>query len=141
LPKLAFALTRDESAIQLMPVKDRGVIARIVKPVVEMRSHHFIISNGEFHSMAFGKEAISWGVKFAYPQIYQGENGVVDLFKSDHTENTDLYKELSRALRDLTKPTPFLINEQLIKSTIRIDPQTFSWIDTHPGLKEVSVAH
>lgn len=142
-PHFSVFLTRSLDALWALPIPGKGQMVKIRQPVIQVQSHFFNYSalDGKVRPMVFGEGTVSFGLQFSYPQIYEGQEGIIETLKEKEYPNTHLYKSFVSAVRNLTRPTPFLINGQKVNSPIRIDKKAFSWIDLHPGLKEVKIAH
>ena len=65
-----------------------------------------------------------------------------DIIKIDQSEkfpNTALFKKLMVWQRTHTRPTPFLVNDEKINSSVRIGHECFSWINDHPQLIQQNI--
>ena len=92
-------------------------------PVVQVREHHFTLaSDGEIHPMVFGKDALSFGLVFSYPQIFfdTKEKKIVEAYKQKDLPNTSLFKKIQIWAREHTKPARFIINGKKVNATFRI---------------------
>lgn len=114
-------------------------IVRIVKPVVQLQAHTFGFSelDRSFRPMIRGENAVSWGLQFSYPQLY--ENSVTKQAEKtlhDRTSfpNSAVFHSLQRWMRQETLPTPFVVDGQRTNSPIRIGKMCFPWINNHPQL-------
>lgn len=121
--------------------EDRWLI-RATQPVVQLQPHHFHLSevDGRFHSMAYGPDAILWGIQFSYPQLFQDPK-TLQIHKvrpsAQHGGalcNTPLFATLTSWVRRHTSPTPFLYRGKRVNSPMRLGRGCFRWIHTHPQL-------
>ena len=134
--RCAFALTLDPSCLWLQEAGDR-FLTKIRWPVIQIQTHYFTFAQEEktFHSMVSGKDSVFWGVQFSWPQIFM-DPLKQDLVKVDesftHHEQFVLIRQL---LRDLSRPTPFLVQGQKMNATFRLGKSCFPWIANHPQLK------
>lgn len=138
-PYFSAAFSVDPEALYAMEVKEGKYIMRIKKPVIQLSLHHFTFSLEEnsFHSMVHSKSAISWGLQFAYPQLYSNsiDNDVIEAFKDSTYPNTVLFKTLAKWMRAHTTPTPFIVDGKSINATFRLGKKSQKWINIHPQLK------
>lgn len=115
-------------------------IVRASRPVIQLQLHQIGYSSldGKFRSMVFGKESLSWGIQFSYPQLYQdGESKrFYKVDESDDFPNTALFRQLQRWMRLNSRPTPFEVGGQRSNEPIRLGKSCFSWINRHPQLAQ-----
>lgn len=131
------ALTRTTEVLYAFQIGIDRYLIKPIQPLIQMQVHHFFYStvDGKFHPLVLGKESVTWGVQFSYPQIAQdpktGAIGKVD----QSFPNTSLFTDLSRWMRNETRPTPFLVGEKRSNEPIRLGRSCFSWIGNHPQLR------
>ncbi|MBS4167067.1 Uncharacterized protein NEOC65_002173 [Neochlamydia sp. AcF65] len=115
---------------------DRQLI-RIAKPVVQLQLHtlDYSVADNKFRSMVLGKEPVSWGLQFSYPQLYQDPQTHAIYKVGEAYTNTALFRLIQQWQRKYTVPTPFLVKEKLINVPMRIGKECFSWINQHPQLE------
>lgn len=132
--------TRSLDAIYALDVGKEQIIIRPSHPVVQLQMHQvgFSSVDHKFRSMVFGKESLSWGIQFSYPQLF--EDGVtkqiIQVNRSDAFPNSHLFHELQKWVRKHTVPTPFLFHNQKINVPIRLGLSCFEWIQRHPHLEK-----
>ncbi|MCB1067570.1 MAG: hypothetical protein KDK56_05235 [Simkania sp.] len=140
-PKALFssALSATSEAFYAMEVQ-KGVILKILQPVIQLSKHHFTYAaeNQSFHFMVHSQESIQWGLQFSYPQLYSNsmQGDVVEVMKEQTYPNTILFRALMQWMRNHSRPVPFLINGQRKNVEARLGKRCFSWIESHPQLKE-----
>ncbi|MFI5334974.1 MAG: hypothetical protein ACHQT8_07455 [Chlamydiales bacterium] len=136
-----FSVTRE--ALYAMKVGNNKFLIKAVRPVLQLQLHHFFVSSidGKFHPMVLGKESITWGIQFSYPQLYQDPvtQDFAKVREGEEFPNTALYQKLARWLRRNTTPTPFVFQGKRSNEPIRLGKQCFSWINQHAGLQEHGV--
>lgn len=137
--------TFDLEAVRVLDLpNDREVIAPYA-PLMQMQLHRFSYSmaDNKFHSQAFGVHSVSWGVRLSYPQLYQYPNTrkVEDALDETKFVNATLFSKARSWMREVSTPTPFLVEGQRVNVPIRLGKSCFSWIDAHPDLagKKLSV--
>lgn len=129
----AWNWTLDPSALYLL---DTGVSkqVRIRKPVVQIGFHqmNYTPEDQTFRSNLFGHEMITWGLQFAFPQLYQDDetHEVHTVKNSQEFPNVALFRFLQKWLRENTIPTPF----EQCNASQRIGKKALSWIHRHPDL-------
>lgn len=132
----AFSTVRE--ALYAMPVGNERFLVKAIKPVVQLQIHHFFAStiDGKFHSMVLGKDSITWGIQFSYPQIYQNplSHEYSKVIDSPEFPNTALFHRLVKWLRAHTLPTPFVFQGKRSNQPIRLGRGCLPWIERHPGL-------
>lgn len=113
----------------------RGTQVRIKEPLVQI-SHHqmgFTPEDKTFRSNLFGPEAISWGLQFSFPTLFQDPD-TKDIFKVNDPaqfQNLELFKYVQRWLREHSMPTPF----EEVNAPQRIGKKALAWVNEHPHLK------
>ncbi|MEM8727908.1 MAG: hypothetical protein AAGE99_04280 [Chlamydiota bacterium] len=138
----AFSCTGD--SLYAIELKEGKCIVRPKKPVVQLGLHHFTFSEEDhaFHSMVHSKRGVTWGIQFAFPQLYSNsiENDVVEVYKNSRFPNTELFKTLAKWMREKTTPTPFKVRDRPIHATFRLGKGCRSWIHTHAQLETVGLS-
>jgi len=132
-------LTRTLDALEMMDVAGDRVIVSPKLPLLQMQMHsfHYSKEHKKFHSMSFGSESISWGVRISYPQLFQfPETRIVeDATNPERFVNAELLVRLKGWVRANTQPTPFLIEGKKVYEPMRIDKECLSWANSHAGLR------
>lgn len=126
-----------------IPLEDQAQLIKAIRPVFQLQLNHIHYSeeDGEFRPMAFGKDSISWGIQFSYPQLFQDAKTqeIHPVRDSPLFPNTILFKIFQKWMRSATLPTPFIVHGKKKISSIRLGKKCFSWIDNHPHLKEKGI--
>lgn len=121
-----------------IPAGENKYLIRLTKPVIQLQPYWFVYSEADnkFHSMTFGKETITWGIQFSYPQLFQDPvtKEVHKVLTSEAFPNNVLFKAMQKWMRANSQATPFLIKNQRVNIPIRLGKQCFSWINQHPAL-------
>jgi hypothetical protein len=92
-------------------------------PVIQVREHKFMWTHDDrIMTMSSGKDSISWGLNFSYPQIFYDPRikKIVEVFKEKESPNTIGFKKLQKWVRDFTKPAQFIRGGKKINATFRI---------------------
>ncbi len=133
------AITKTLTAIRAIDVGNDKEIIIPYEPVIQMQIHRFNYSaqDGKFHSMSFGKESISWGIRLSYPQLYQfpDTRQIEDALDAARFVNAELFAKLRGWVRANTQPTPFVVNGNKVYDPMRIDKECLGWIANHAQLK------
>jgi hypothetical protein len=129
---LACAFIENSDSLWLQEIPERGYLVKIAKPIVQVQSHYFTysIEDHVFRPMSMGTESIFWGIQFSYPQIYQDPQ-TLELKTSPKNR---LFETIRRWVREVTRPTPFIVNQERVNSPIRIGKNCMEWITDHPQL-------
>ncbi|MBS0626557.1 MAG: hypothetical protein JSS32_10955 [Verrucomicrobia bacterium] len=137
---LACAWSANADAVWLQKVPGEKYLMKISEPVVQVQAHSFTYSDadGVFRPMSMGQNAIFWGIQISYPQIYQNPK-TMELLKVGESPNAELFSEARRWVRDMTRPTPFVVGGLKTNVPIRLGKNCFSWISSHPQLKEQGI--
>lgn len=122
-----------------VPVSEESELIKLDKPVVQLQHHtcDYSADDGKFRSMVFGEGSLTWGIQFAYPQLFQDkdhETHQVD--ESPAFRNTAFFKRIQRWIRHNTAPTPFLVDGKQLNVPIRLGKSCFAWINRHPQLAQ-----
>lgn len=135
--------TVTQEALYAMEVGRDKFLVKALKPVLQLQLHHFFVSHidGKFHPMVLGKNSITWGIQFSYPQLYQNPltQEFAKVTETAEFPNTALYKRLAKWLREHTSPTPFVFQGKRSNEPIRLGKSCFEWIGNHRGLKEQGI--
>lgn len=134
----ANVLTVSSEALFSYKISPEEHLVRIAQPIIQMQSHsmHYSKDDRKFRPLVFGYDSLLWGVQFSYPQIYQ-DPATMQIKKVDQeTMNSALFRRLQQWLRLHTRPTPMVVDGELIKIPIKIGNACLSWINHHPQLKE-----
>lgn len=130
-------ITATDDALYILPVEEERQLIRVRDPVIQMQMHTMAFTQGKFQSMVLGKQAISWGIQFSYPQLVQRESRIL---KVDETfPNTALFRALQKWVRSHTLPTPFVVDSVTINASQRLGKNCLSWINNHPHLRNLYV--
>ncbi|MBS0622000.1 MAG: hypothetical protein JSR80_03465 [Verrucomicrobia bacterium] len=133
---LCVALSCSSEAVQRVEVAPGKMLWRSQLPVVQVQPHSLSYSplNDTFYPLVRGKETISWGVQFSYPQLFQKGKEIEKV--DERFPNTALYKALTRWIRHHTVATPFVVNGMKRRVPIRIGKKCLGWIHCHAQLKK-----
>lgn len=130
--------TVSSDLLYAMQVGENRFLLKTIKPVIQLQPHSFAKSSvdGKFYPMTQGKDSITWGIQFSYPQIYQKpkEHSYEKVVISEHFPNSALFQKLVLWLRKNTLPTAFVEGNKKIAIPIRIGKKVFPWIASHPQL-------
>lgn len=129
-------LTTSLDILYAQQVGDDRFLIKSLQPIIQLQKHHFFLSDvdGKYHPMIQGDDSISWGLQFSYPQIAQDPKTSNFSKVDDSFVNTQLFSALSKALRKLSVPTPFIYRDVKTNVPIRLGKQCFTWIEKHPQL-------
>lgn len=127
--------------VEIIPVDGGKKIIRVIKPTVQIQVHRlgYSVVEEKFRPMVKGKESITWGVQFSYPQLFQESQEVFKVDDSELFPNTRLFHILQKWMRQHTIPTPFLVDGKKMNVPIRLGKNCFSWINRHPQLNEKNI--
>lgn len=130
------ALSRSADVFYAVDVRQERYLLKGIQPVIQMQAHHFLYSSvdGKFHPLVMGKESITWGLQFSYPQIVQDPKTKAIQKVDPNAPNSILFSKVSKWFREYTRPTPFVIGDAVKHEPIRIGKHCFSWIGKHPQL-------
>jgi hypothetical protein len=138
--------TTTPDILYAIKVGEEKYLIKSLKPIVQLQAHQFFVStiDQKVHPMVLGKDSITWGMQFSYPQIFQSPKSQ-DFFKVDTSEqfpNTVLFTNLVRWIRRNTTPTPLVIEGKKTFVPIRVGKKCMSWIHVHPQLlaKKIQIA-
>lgn len=132
--------TTTPEALYAMQVGEDRFLVKPIKPVIQLQAHHFFVSSvdGKFHSMVLGKESVTWGIQFSYPQLAQDPltHAFSKVRDTPEFPNTAIFTRLAKWVRQNSVPTPFIFQGKQQFVPIRIGKKCFSWIKRHPELAE-----
>ncbi|MDN3509163.1 MAG: hypothetical protein P0S93_04010 [Candidatus Neptunochlamydia sp.] len=143
-PYFSAALSCTSDSLYAMEAKEGKCIIKPKEPVVQLSLHHFTFSeeHNAFHSMVHSKRAVTWGIQFAFPQLYSNsiKNDIVEVYKNSEFPNTELFKTLAKWMRGKTTPPPFKVGDLPINATFRLGKECKSWIHAHAQLEAVGLS-
>ncbi len=135
LPSPVLSVTPE--ALHIMVVEGERQLYKPTLPVVQMQAHAVRYSEADdtFRSQLFGSDGITWGIQLGYPQIFEDPK-TCEILPTRDLPNGPLFHAIQKWMRSHTRPTPFLASGRKQNVPIRLGKKCFSWINTHPGLKE-----
>jgi hypothetical protein len=138
--------TRTPELLYAQRVGEGRYLVRALRPVVQVQAHHFLASamDGKLYPMTLSRDSVTWGVQFAYPQLFQHPKAHTFERVADSSDfpNTGLFLALVRWMRQRTVPTPFLFLGKAARVPMRIGKQALEWIARHPQLgRDLEVVH
>lgn len=136
-------MTVSTDSLYAIPLSNNQQLLRISKPVIQLQSHNidFSLLDKKFRSMVFGSDSIPWGIQFSYPQIFQGNDLIVEQTKnSANCPNTALFQQLQKWIRNNTIPTPFEVEGIRYNAPMRLGKKCLSWINCHPQLVKKGIS-
>ncbi len=119
---LACAWTVESEAIRVKSLANNGrALIEILSPVLQIRAHFVRQSeaDGSIRSMAWGPDALFWGMEFSYPQIYQQARDC-EIVSALQLPNAQLFRKLRQWIRDETEPTAFSVEGKKVVSPVRM---------------------
>lgn len=141
-PPFAWSWTLDPNALYILDT-GYGQQIKAREPVVQITHHqmNYVPEEKSFRSNLFGPETISWGLQFAFPQLFMESETkeVVKVMDPVRFKNVSLFKAIRSFLRDQSMPTPF----EGCNAPQRIGKKALHWINDHPHLikKGLKVHH
>jgi hypothetical protein len=143
-PFFSTAMTRSLDVFYAIAAGDGRYLIKPLKPVVQLQAHHFFYSNldHKFHPMVLSEDSVTWGLQFAYPQLYQDPKTrqVIKVTDSSEFPNSALFSRLLKWIRSATLPTPFEVGGVRTNSPIRIGKKAYIWIKNHPQLQRDGIS-
>jgi hypothetical protein len=132
------AMSISPDLLYSVSVDEKRHIIKARKPVIQLTLNQIQYSkeDNSFRSMVYGEGAITWGVQFSYPQIYQNPHTqeILDVDESPEFPNTAVFHTLQKWIRHNSMATPFIVEGVRINVPIRLGKKCFSWINNHPDL-------
>ena len=127
--------TRQVDHLAITQISESEQLIRPCLPVIQLSHHRLSYSpvDGKFRSMVLGN-SLTWGIQFAYPQIFKDAVTQDIVQVSDSLPNTELFRKLQRWVRHHTLPTPFIAEGRRINVPVRIGRRCMEWIHQHPQL-------
>jgi hypothetical protein len=137
---LACVFTAEPDALWKQEVPRGRFLIKMGKPCVQVQAHFFTYSpiDAVFRPMTMGQASIFWGLQFSFPQIYQDPK-TMEFFEIDESPNQELFQKIKQWARDMTRATPFIVDEKRVNVPIRLGKNCFSWIHHHPQLIEQKI--
>jgi len=143
-PYFSSVFSASDDCLYALEAKGGKFIIKPNRPVVQLSVHHFTFSKEHraFHSMVHSKRAVTWGIQFAFPQLYSNSitNDVVEVYKNSEFPNTKLFKALAKWMRRQTSPASFKLKDISINATFRLGKACKSWIESHPQLESIGLS-
>ena len=137
----SMALSASMNPFYSIPLQDEKCIVKAISPIIQLQENRLGFSEMEktFRAMVFGKDTISWGLYFTYPQLYQDPK-THDVVEVDESfENSSLFQHILKWIRQFTIATPFVVDGKRVNLPIRLGKKCLPWINQHEGLKAIGV--
>lgn len=132
--KMYFSAALSKEPLLAKQVGEGRYLFRADRPVIQLQHHTFAVVDGKCKPMMLGKESVSWGLQFSFPQIAMDVDGICHK-PLRTTENGKMFLQLQKWMRDLTTPTSFVINGEKKTFPIRLGKMCSEWIKCHPQIK------
>jgi hypothetical protein len=129
-----------DSALYALPAQEGKRLLKALKPSVQTQLNQIRYAKEEkvFRSQVFSSDSISWGLQIGFPHLFLDPT-TCETGKTRDFENMPLFSAIQRWIRRATVPTPFLVEGARINSPIRLGKGCFSWIASHPQLRECGI--
>lgn len=144
-PFFSSVFTVDSDALYAMQTGSKFLI-KPIRPVIQLQLHHVFRGNvdGKYYPMVHAADSISWGIQWAYPQLFQDPKtkAYAKVDASACFPNTLFFTQLAKWVRVNTLPTPFVFEGKKVNVPIRLGKDCWSWIGKHPHLlrKGITIA-
>lgn len=143
-PYFSAAISASQDSLYAIEAKGGEYIIKPKEPVIQMSFHHFTFSpdHNAFHSMVHSKSAVTWGIQFAFPQLYSNslKHDIIEVYKNSEFPNTVLFKTLARWMRSNTIPAPFRVGMIPINATFRLGKRCLDWIHHHAQIETAGLS-
>jgi hypothetical protein len=137
---LSLAIAPSCDFFKAMKVKEDQYLLRPKYPFIQMQKHNFIFSErGEILSMVKSADAISFGLQFSCPVIFQDPvtKKVININKDSRFDSlVQLQKKIFKYIRSQSKPLEINLQGKIVKVPIRLGLRCQDWIQKHPKLKQ-----
>lgn len=134
---LALSLSLDN--FYAIEVASGGLLAKAIKPVVQMQSHFmgFSVVDMRLRPMVRSNESIPWGVQISYPLIYQDPktSQVHQALREESFTSRLIFQEIQKWMRIHTRATPFIYKDKRMNVPMRLGHDCFHWVNNHPMLQ------
>ena len=125
--------TTTQDVLYAQEVKPEKYLIKTIRPTLQLQLHRFSFSSldEKFHPMVLGKDSVSWGIQFSYPQVFQDPQTHAFSKITDAPEfpNTALYKKFALWIRANTLPSPFIYQGKRLNAPFRLGRKCFDWIN------------
>ena len=132
--KVYFSAALSKEPLLAKQVGEGRYLFRANQPVIQLQYHTFAVVDGKCKPMVLGKESVSWGLQFSFPQIAMDTDGICHK-PLRTTENGKMFLQLQKWMRGLTTPTSFVINGEKKTFPIRLGKMCTEWIKCHPQIE------
>ncbi len=136
-PLFSCVWTVSPDVVATQKIGEERQLLRLIKPAVQLQPHSMIYSehDGKFYSMVYGRNSISWGLQFSYPQLYLDPETKEVIKVGANFPNSALFRQIQLWVRAHTLPTPIKTPTASLNLPIRLGKECFSWVNQHPHLK------
>lgn len=124
-PCLTCALTNDLNDLRGVQVAN-GLLVRIFRPVIQIQPYTLCYSKTaeEFRELTHSLDSFYWGLVFSIPQLFDNPlTQEIEKVTEQQFPNMRFFKEMQRWSRIHTTPTPFQMEEKIIRYPARIGKQ------------------
>ena len=139
---LYLCVTAELSTIALFPLPNSLWQIKLQKPNLLIKPVSLYLSKVDqsLKSGLFNPDALFWGMRFAFPTLYQEPVSMsMHQLKDPDYPNSELFKLFRSFLRQQTKAASFLMGSQKKTSTARIGRACQSWIEFHPQINHLEL--
>lgn len=139
-PFLSTTLAPSKASFTIDMPRPGRCIARVSEPCIQLRYHTLAYSpiDHSFHSMAFGKETIPWGIEFSFAGLIQRGGSVEEVDRT--LPAAAQFRTVQKWLRHKTQPALFSGDGWQRRSHVRISPSLIAKMNSHPALEGLEVA-
>jgi hypothetical protein len=124
LPELNCALTADKEALEMRDLSEERFLITPIAPIIVVKTCSFSYSkeNKKFLTEVFGNGGTSFGLHFAFPQLYRDPKDrlIKKPHHDPHNKNAKLFRNLRHFVREKTAPATFLMEGEKCISPLRI---------------------
>ncbi|GAB5411111.1 MAG: hypothetical protein ChlgKO_02250 [Chlamydiales bacterium] len=119
-PCFSCAWTSDPEAFVEHTHEDGRKLIQLVAPVLQLRPHRYLVSEGKVHLMVYGKNTTAFGIEFSYPALFSTiEDPRVRKTLHEPLPNNALYKAFASWIRRNTRPQKIEIAGEMVLTTMR----------------------
>lgn len=114
--RLTCAFSNDLGNFRASPVSN-GVLIRVIRPVLQVQPYmiHYSEPLKKFIDTTHTQDSFAFGLAFSTPQLFQNPET-----KDIEKKIDPIFKSLQKWSREMTIPTPFLVDGKIINFSSRI---------------------
>lgn len=139
---LTCAVSQRTDPFRVLAVTANQYICRSLQPEVHLQTYEFLLdARGKILPQVFSQDAISWGLQFAYPAIFQDPYSM-EVFQATRASflGWKMFSAIRHWIRIHSAPLPIEIQGKIVYLPVRIGKKAATWIQEHIDRDTIAIS-